>query len=533
MAQRTDFQYLATLDGNDANDGHSWETSVATMTHILGMMNLANGALDMTVFIDEDQIVENMTIPNFGSLSILGSYNHISLVSLISGAADANPVFDFSAAGTLILKNVLLGSSQADKSIFYFNPGVGQRCSLSVKTVGALITTTGQRIINTNAVDGIITKFEEMIFYFFGGGPFTGSKYFYATSDINAIVEPLISNCTIIYLKTGSGIGLEETDIVGFAGGVTPRFRFYNCLWVEYDPIAGTYTIDDTPKAHPSNININYRDPKPLKSFGEQNILQYLQLQTLVINDGSGDEITEKTDIKGADDRDLTEVYDQIAAVSAGPQVSIDVPEKLIRPSAGSTIYRISINIYDSAGNPEAPDSAPTIKIMNRDESVTRVIETNMTQVVGQTGQYYYDYTITSITTLEKESIIIKLIEGGITTYHREVTEIYDEGSSGSGAGSVIVDHDYGGVDNYRVLRISTGAAIEGANLFMFTQADWNAGNRDTRSVHDGGNCRGFAETGSDGRWKAPMMLDPDTYILFVNDPDGEYEDSPVVVVVT
>jgi len=447
-----------------------------------------------------------------------------SASSIIGGAADANPII--TAQKGFKSYGVLFVSNEAGKPYIQLN------VLDEFEIANCLFFLQGNNQVGIDLQKGISNIHDNIFFPY--GVACTGSYYIKHTAEVgpNNIYANAFEWDSVLGLMAENRI---VTDVI--AGG--SKSRYMNNIYADIDfatPTLRTIHIDRN--VHPSTATI--KDPDPGKALAWNKIVIPIQLYTRTVEDASI--VTDKTEteaaitaaevlLEGADSRDNTEVYNKITSLAGGPVVVIDVPEKLIRPVAGSTVYRIAMNIYDSEGNPEAPDVDPTIKITNRDETVIRVVEVGMNGMA--VGQYYYDYTITSATVLEKESIIIKMIEGGITTYHREVTEIYDEGSSGSGSGSVIIDHDYGGVDNYQILRITTSAPIEGANLYMFTQADWNTGNRDLRSVHDGGNCRGQSTTGSDGRWLTPIALDPDTYIMFVSDPLGEYVDSPITIIVT
>jgi hypothetical protein len=103
----------------------------------------------------------------------------------------------------------------------------------------------------------------------------------------------------------------------------------------------------------------------------------------------------------------------------------IDVPFQLVRPESDSKAYRILLGLYDMQGNPEAPDSNPTIQITNI-AGVVRLVETPMILFTGQIGQYYYDYVLSTEAPIESQIVTIKVIEGGITTYHKRSTEILD-----------------------------------------------------------------------------------------------------------
>jgi hypothetical protein len=77
-----------------------------------------------------------------------------------------------------------------------------------------------------------------------------------------------------------------------------------------------------------------------------------------------------------------------------------------------------------------------------------------------------------------------------------------------TGSGAVEVDHDYGGTDNLRYVT-SSGIGIDGATVYAFLKEDYDAGHRSAT------HARARSLTNVDGRWAAPMMLDPAWYVMY------------------
>lgn len=273
-----DYQFLNSLSGDDSNDGHSWGRVVQTLAHIISLMNPPTVGLtwDMSVFMNENQLTEGTAaIPSGKSLSIQGVSNPpATIASAITGDASTDPIFSLSTGSNLKLANVLAAPAFAGKSTLLIDPGAGQGITLGLKDVGCVISTTTQRIIELGSVGLVGFDFDRVFFLPSGSPPWTGSKYFYSGNMTNMIGMGLVRNCSIVYIKAGTGIGLEETDILEIADGAHPGFRFYNCIWVEYDPVGGTYTVDTTPSAHPSTTSVEYRDPKPIQAFQDWKLLQ-------------------------------------------------------------------------------------------------------------------------------------------------------------------------------------------------------------------------------------------------------------------
>ena len=74
---------------------------------------------------------------------------------------------------------------------------------------------------------------------------------------------------------------------------------------------------------------------------------------------------------------------------------------------------------------------------------------------------------------------------------------------------TVAVDHNYGGTDAWRVLRVS-GQPVDGAEITAFTAADWDANRRNIIFAV------ATSVTLADGRWAAPMLLTPGLYVLLI-----------------
>ncbi len=76
------------------------------------------------------------------------------------------------------------------------------------------------------------------------------------------------------------------------------------------------------------------------------------------------------------------------------------------------------------------------------------------------------------------------------------------------GDGSVIIDEDFGGTDNLRVLNSATSQPIDNVLITVFLKSDFDAGNTGDAFIIS------QARTTVDGRWQAPLNLDPATYTL-------------------
>ena len=79
------------------------------------------------------------------------------------------------------------------------------------------------------------------------------------------------------------------------------------------------------------------------------------------------------------------------------------------------------------------------------------------------------------------------------------------------GDGTVRVDHDYFGTDNYRVLDEDTLDPIDNAFIWIYLEEDFKRGNTDKNRY-----LKAWTVTRMDGRWNESVYLDPGNYTLLV-----------------
>jgi hypothetical protein len=87
----------------------------------------------------------------------------------------------------------------------------------------------------------------------------------------------------------------------------------------------------------------------------------------------------------------------------------------------------------------------------------------------------------------------------------------------------VKVDHDYGAADDFRYVAAS-GAGVAGAKVRVYAAPDFDAGRTDLAAA--------VTETDDDGRWAAPVFLEPGhTYVLHFSKENAYGPDVVRVVV--
>lgn len=122
----------------------------------------------------------------------------------------------------------------------------------------------------------------------------------------------------------------------------------------------------------------------------------------------------------------LDTVINGIGGIQNNMLTKIVAPSEIERPDSGSITVRLWAYNYDSAGSMEAPDSAPTIKIVDSAGNVI-VAETAMTSD-GRTPDavFRYDWSVPNTIDLESHYIEVKTIENTVTRYNGHSVVIVD-----------------------------------------------------------------------------------------------------------
>lgn len=116
----------------------------------------------------------------------------------------------------------------------------------------------------------------------------------------------------------------------------------------------------------------------------------------------------------------------EVTAIQNNTKVVRVVPELVERPDSGTTTYRIELMLYDETGNMEAPDSAPTIALVNQsgNDRSSRLDSTTMALV--STGYYRAIYTASSGDAIEQLVWTFSVVEGGATRVYGNATLVVD-----------------------------------------------------------------------------------------------------------
>lgn len=100
------------------------------------------------------------------------------------------------------------------------------------------------------------------------------------------------------------------------------------------------------------------------------------------------------------------------------------VPERLVKPAAGTKDYQFHLRIYDTAGNPKTPDETPKIRVRRLDTGIDIVLDASMLPDGAKVGAYYYVFTISAGTSDYPALVEAKIVEDAVARYIPSVTEI-------------------------------------------------------------------------------------------------------------
>jgi hypothetical protein len=126
----------------------------------------------------------------------------------------------------------------------------------------------------------------------------------------------------------------------------------------------------------------------------------------------------------------IDNVRGDVSAIQNNTTARFIVPDRLVKPDTGTKTYEFHLRLYDSVGNPEAPDAAPTIRMRRIDTGVDIVTNAPMTQDGSKVGAYLYQYTIAAGSPEYPILVEAAVTENGVTRYVPSVTEVssYDSG---------------------------------------------------------------------------------------------------------
>lgn len=116
----------------------------------------------------------------------------------------------------------------------------------------------------------------------------------------------------------------------------------------------------------------------------------------------------------------------EVTSVQNNTRVVRVVPTVIERPDSGTQAYRIELLAYDDVGNMEAPDSAPTVALVDQGGTDLSSRLDSATGSLVSTGRYRWVYTATSTDDLEQLVWTFSVVEGGNTRLYGNTSVIVD-----------------------------------------------------------------------------------------------------------
>lgn len=113
----------------------------------------------------------------------------------------------------------------------------------------------------------------------------------------------------------------------------------------------------------------------------------------------------------------------QVGTIQNNTTSRFAVPTKLLKPDSGTKDYEFHLRLYNTQGQAEAPDSAPTIRIRRLDLGIDIVSGVAMDHL-GTDGAYSYTYTVDAATPETHLLVEATVVEGGQTRLVPAVTEV-------------------------------------------------------------------------------------------------------------
>ncbi len=116
----------------------------------------------------------------------------------------------------------------------------------------------------------------------------------------------------------------------------------------------------------------------------------------------------------------------EVTAVLADPKHKFDGPRDMDRPISGSITGRFYLTLFDSNGNMEAPDAAPTVSAENESGTTRSANLDSTTMTLVSTGKYRCDYTVANTHASERITLHVTYVEGGNSRTLSHALTIFD-----------------------------------------------------------------------------------------------------------
>lgn len=115
----------------------------------------------------------------------------------------------------------------------------------------------------------------------------------------------------------------------------------------------------------------------------------------------------------------------QINSLAINTRANLQVPIEIETPDAGTQTWKIRLFLFDEEGNMEAPDSTPTVTLVNAAGTSRSSRLSTATNV--STGVYSWDYTSTAGDAEEQLVWTFTVVEGGLTRVYPADSYVVEE----------------------------------------------------------------------------------------------------------
>lgn len=116
----------------------------------------------------------------------------------------------------------------------------------------------------------------------------------------------------------------------------------------------------------------------------------------------------------------------EATAIQNNTRVVRVVPPNLQRPTSGSTVFTLELFCYDDVGGMEAPDSAPTVDVVNQAGTSRTANLSSTTMTLVSAGRYRVTYSVAFDATPEQLIFAFSVVEGGATRVYGNTAQVVD-----------------------------------------------------------------------------------------------------------
>jgi len=194
------------------------------------------------------------------------------------------------------------------------------------------------------------------------------------------------------------------------------------------------------------------------------------EILSYIVNDATQIDASALNTLSGHDPGGTLAASSEVTGLNVNTRANLMVPIEIETPDASTQVYKIRLFLFDVTGNMEAPDSTPTVALVNAagtDRSSRLSSASN-----PSTGVYSWDYTSTAGDTEEQLVWTFTVVEGGATRTYPATSYVVEETAyrfSSSDRANLTAIYNKLPSKNYLPgTNDSTGNLTKGTNLIGF-----------------------------------------------------------------